>query len=187
METKVTMFKNNSDMKNICLIFILTFLSAISFAQKNSVLKCKIWKPESFCNLPDSLNIPMSITGRNCTWDFKTCEEINKEGLLTGVWLSFKRVSDSCFFLESKYKNISLVKKSNKEVVHPSAILWFNSHDLDNNNCKAGFEYMTVFKVKYYKVNFKPKEKTDMILLFREAENGDEIIIDDFIQTLIKD
>ena len=82
---------------------------------------------------------------------------------------------------------ISLVKKNGENKIHPKAILWYNRHEtpVDNDN-ETVLEYMTSdFKAKEYKVTFKPGEKTDLILLFREAEEGDEIIIDDFLTSKI--
>jgi len=165
-------------------IFILT---CPAFAQNSNDINCKIWKPESFCQIPESVNIPCYIFGKDCTWNFKTCREIDKENDLTGIWITFVKSPDSTFVLEDKFQNISLVKKNGENKIHPKAILWYNRHEtpVDNDN-ETVLEYMTSdFKAKEYKVTFKPGEKTDLILLFREAEEGDEIIIDDFLTSKI--
>ena len=42
------------------------------------------------------------------------------------------------------------------------------------------------FKAKKRIVNFKPKERVDLILIFKDAEVGDVISIDGFMETKIQ-
>ena len=102
----------------------------------------------------------------------------------TGVWITFQKDNDSTFYLESKYKNISLTNYNTKKVTHPSAILWYRYYYNDRNCVR---EYMSSsFKAKKCIVYFKPKERVDLILIFKDAEVGDVISIDGFMETKIQ-
>lgn len=170
-------------MKKLCIIFILTFFMAQLFCQIDPKVKCRLWEPRDFCNFPDSISIPLRWSAENCTWDFNRCEIYNMKPW-KGVWITFQKDNDSTFNLESRYKNISLINNNTKKVIHPSAILWYR-YNYSDKNCVR--EYMpSSFKAKKYTVFFKPKERVDLILIFKDAEVGDAITIDGFLKTTIQ-
>lgn len=170
-------------MKTISIILIVFSLTLHVFGQKKINTKCRIWQTSDFCNFPDSLNVPKNWAAEDCTWDFKSCESYTPLGQ-TAIWLTFTSDIDSVFFLKSKYENISIVHKSDSKATHPMALLWYKNYYSEKNCIR---EYMpSTFKAKKCMVNFKPKERTDLILIFSKAEIGDKLIIDNFIETEVQ-
>jgi len=169
-------------MKKISFILLLLLLSFGAFTQEKNETNCRIWKPDNLCDFPDSLNIPQRWSCSSCYWTYKNCKEFDIN-TWTGVWLTFTKETDSTFSLRSHYKNISLVNKNTKKVIHPKAIVWYPIFN-KNPNCLP--EYMPKsLRAMKFTVNFIPKEKVDLILIFEKAEKGDKLIIDDFIETEI--
>lgn len=172
-------------MKKITIILFSFCLTFGTIAQKVSIVKCKIWKPESFCTFPDSLKTSGTFC-LDCTWKNKTCKQIDKKKRLIGVWITFTAENDTSFILANKFKNISLVRKNNKKILHPFAFLHWDQIYVDH---KLIFEYiyMTYIRSKHYFLTFKTKVDVDIILIFPYAEEGDKIIIDNFLQAEITD
>lgn len=156
-----------------------------SFEQNISIVKCKIWKPESFCDLPDSIKTPGSYC-LDCTLKNKTCKQIEKKKNLVGVWITFTAETDTTFVLANKFKNISLVRKNNKKEIRPYAFLHWDQIFSDH---KLIFEYvyMTFVRSKNYYLIFKAKTQVDIIFIFPGAEKSDKIVIDNFLQVEITD
>jgi len=170
-------------MKTSCIILFALFLTIVTHAQSESVVKCNIWKPASACDLPKSLNVPTQWSCRNCFWTYKECEKINKKSW-TGVWLTFNKETDSTFYFKSHYKNISLTNKKTNKIIHPKAIAWYPIC-MSNPNCDLEFMPKSL-RTKEFIVNFKPKTNVDLILIFDSAEPGDKLIIDNFIEAEIQ-
>ena len=97
-------------MKKIQLIILAIVITVITYAQTNSNIKCRIWKPQSFCDIPDSLTGIWGIYCRQCSWNPINCSEIDKMGNMTGVWLTIPTNNGSRFKLKNEFKNISLIK-----------------------------------------------------------------------------
>lgn len=170
-------------MKRITIILISIYISIGTFAQKVSIEKCKIWKPASFCTIPDSLKSTGAFC-MDCTWKEKTCKQIDKNKGLVGIWITFISESDTSFKLDNKFGNISVIKKKSQKAIHPYAFLNWGEYYSDHK-MNFGYQYMTYLKSKNYFLTFKSKEKVDVIFIFRGAEKGDKIIIDNFLQAEI--
>ena len=166
-------------MKTICIILFAFFLTNVSFSQSKSVIKCSIWKPTSFCNIPDSLNLP-SWRADNLTIESVQCEQLDKKNNLIGVWIKLSKKDGSSFLLESNFKNISLVKKNNQEKISPEAILWNLAY-----SDKHGY-ISSNFKTNSFKAKFGTHKNIDLIIIFTNAEKGDKIIIDNFVEAEIQ-
>lgn len=158
------------------------------FSQQNVLVKTKIWKPNNFCEFPEDINICYKISCSDCSWSYTDCEKINKKKL-TGVHINFISELDTSFNLTSKFENIQLKRNKSDEILHPIAILMAES----NYNSKSDEKtyYMTYmnnkFKVDEYNLIFELDIAYDLILLFKDADYGDTIIIDDFINKTIKE
>ena len=145
--------------------------------------KIRLWQPESFCNMPDDINICYKISCRDCSWKYAGCEKIDKKKL-KAVRITFCSSVDSTLSLTSKFENISLQSKNSGRILHPVAILMAESDF--NHDTGESYHYMSYmtnhFKVEYYTLTFDTDVPYDLILLFDDAVAGDNIVIDNFIQ-----
>ncbi len=176
-------------MKNFLTIFIaFTFCFNLIIKQTvGQTIKCKLWNTNDYSKLPDSLKLPGKISCQVCSWKCKTGEEINKKGKFTAVRLTFSNLKDTSFYLKSKFKNISLIKKGGNKIQHPFALLWNDmKYDAKKKQEVPFIGYMlNNIKAINYIVTVNPKEKNDLIFLFKNAEVGDIIVIDNFIKAEI--
>lgn len=150
-------------------------------------VKCRLWKTNDFSKLPDSLKLPSKISCTTCSWDILTGEELNKKGNFIAVHLTFSGLRDTSFSIKSKYKNFSLIKKGSNKATHPFAIVWPGfKYDKKTDKEVSIIGFMTQkLKAINYKAFINPKNKCDMIFMFKEAEVGDIIVIEDFIKAEI--
>ncbi|OFX36849.1 MAG: hypothetical protein A2X08_14545 [Bacteroidetes bacterium GWA2_32_17] len=146
--------------------------------QSRSVIQCKIWRPESFCNIPDSISLP-SWRADSLKIESVSCEQLDKIENPVGVWLVLSKKNGSSFSMVSGLKNINIVKKNSKKIIPPTAILWnlafSDKHGYLSSN----------FKTNSFKAKFASKKKIDLIIIFPGAEKGDKVIIDDFIEAIV--
>jgi len=167
-------------MKKTCVFFFAFILTFGVFAQSKSVIQCKTWRPESYCNIPDSLSLP-NWRADHATVESISCEKLDKTNNPVGVWLILSKKNGSSFSMESNFKNISLIRKNNQDTIHPVAILWnlafSDKHGYLSSN----------FKTNSFKAKFAHKKKIDLIMIYSGAEKGDKIIIDHFIEAEIKE
>jgi hypothetical protein len=175
-------------MKNFLITFALICFSLLASAQIKVKAKCKLWNPTSLCDISDTLNIPMEISGRNVNWTTLKCQEIKKKGL-QGIHIRFSSKSVSTFSLSSKFKNISLKKKDTEKIIHPYAILWYGTdYDFKTENMVNFLGYMTNrFEATEYVVTYELNKPYDLIMLFDEAAPGDNIVIDNFLNVTIEE
>jgi hypothetical protein len=170
-------------MKRITIFFFSIFLIIGSFAQKVSIEKCKIWKPASFCTIPDSLKSTGAFC-MDCTWREKTCKQIDKKKGLVGIWITFTSESDTSFQLKNNFSNVSVIKKNSQKAIRPYALLNWGEY-YSHHRMNFGYQYMTYLRSKNYFLTFKSKAKVDVIFIFRGVEKGDKIIINNFLQAEI--
>jgi len=174
-------------MKKFGIILILLSISFLASSQTKTEAKCSLWKPKTFCDISDTLNVPSALQCIHCTWSTLKCEKIEKKGNFIGVHIRFSSKTDSTFSLESKFKNITLIKKVGEKKIHPYAILWYGQEFDKDEHMIWYLGYMIKkFRAKEYIVKFKPNKPYDLIFLFRKAAQGDKIVIDNFIETEIK-
>jgi len=172
-------------MKKYLILSIVVCITIITSAQTNSNIKCRIWKPQSFCNIPDSLTGIWGIYCRQCSWNPINCSEIDKMGNMTGVWLTIPINNGRRFMLKNEFKNISLIKKIDGKKIHPYAILDFFNYEKNGNPNEQ--KYIISIKAKRFFVKLKNDKKFDLILIFPNAEKGDKIIIDKYLETEIQE
>jgi hypothetical protein len=171
-------------MKRISITLIAIFLTHGIYAQKTAKTLCMLWKPKSFCISPDSIKLPRIIKCDSTTEHYLTCDEINKNSSYKTVRLKLTRKNGKVFRLKSNFSNISLIRKTDGEILHPYAILWSFANVRDNNN---NLKFLSSdFTTKSYKVKFKFMKYVDLILIFIQADLGDKIIIDDYLETDIQ-
>lgn len=172
-------------MRNIVLSLIGLFLVINLFAQESKDIKCRIWRPRSYCEMPDSLTGFNSLNCIFCNEDNISCSDINKMGFVTAVWITIPVEYGNHFKIKSGFKNISLIKKSDGKIVHPAAIKLSY-----NNKYKNRFEekYLSS-NIKVFWMNYhldKNLKKFDLILIFPSAEKGDKIVFDHYFKTEIQ-
>lgn len=146
-------------------------------------INSSIWHSKDYTKIPDSLNIPNHYSCSHCSWNFANNLTLKSKSLVA-VRVTFSGLSDSCFYLTSKFNNISLA--SNGKTIHPYAILWESDSEDKSGNTILQKKYMTNdFNVDNYKVFLTPKKQYDLILLFSTANIGDSLVIEGFINTVI--
>jgi hypothetical protein len=170
-------------MKIYGILVTLFNLSLLTSAQTEVNSTCNIGAVKYFCNNYDSLNIPSNTRAKECRYRFLTCKQIARKNHLTCVHIKFSSQTDSTFLLESKFENISLKRKVDGKVIHPFAILSYTAQYISPNGSETLFiGFITKsFKAKEYIVSYKLNLQYDLVLLFRGAEPGDKIVIDNFI------
>lgn len=164
-------------MRTIYIILFALFLTLVINAQTKTEINCKIWKPKSFCEIPDSIYFADRVFGMKSSWKFTTCQQldsINNSNNLIGVWLTFYNKKSSSLNFKTNFENIKLIKKNNGQKVNLSAIYFANKI------------FYTSIEAKKYKNHFKAKHKVNFIMLFPQADKGDKIVIDDFIEAEIQ-
>jgi hypothetical protein len=175
-------------MKKIAITLTLLSFVLMTSAQTKVDAKCKLWTPTNFCDSSETLNIPTQLYATNCTMDIKTCKQIENKKNLQGVHISFSSKTDSTFNLTRKFRNISLTKKSDGKIIHPYAIKWygfeFNSKT-GKENSFLGY-LINNLKTNKFIVTYDLNKTYDLIILFESAEQGDEIVIDNFVKVKIE-
>ena len=172
-------------MKKTSIILIAIFLTLGIYAQKITKTQCKLWKPADFCNLQsDSFQLPRIIKYDSTTETTIDCGQINKNLSCKAVRLKLTRKNGSVLKLKSNFSNISLTKKVDGKIIHPFALLWFSGWD--NNGKKKLIFLSSDFTTTNCKAKFRFMKYVDLILIFTEADLGDKIIIDDYLETEIQ-
>ena len=148
-----------------------------SINKLNRLTKCKLWKPKKFCDLPKGINLSSSYDVDAAEYDYVSCQEATKNmATMKAVWVTIKTSGRSKLQLESQLKNITLIGANNGKSLHPLMIAAVaDGSTFFGNN----------FKAKKFIANYNGQ--MDFFLFFSEAEIGDEIIINNFIETIIQE
>lgn len=169
-------------MKNFVIIFAMSLMTTFAFGQKERI-QCQIWTTESFCDLPASVNVPARINYSDTTINYgEQCESLDKQNFV-GVWVTFQGKDTKELNFTSQYRNISLIRKQSKEVLHPVAYM-----ERSNPHSDGKFPVFLTNKSTFGKCTYelKPNEKYDLFILFEAAEVGDKLVIEDFLEAEIK-
>jgi hypothetical protein len=166
---------------------IFFFLATITLACSCSAQdQCRLWKPASFCDIPDTLVTFTLIHGENVTWHTLSCTEFDKKkNEMTGVWITIRNSKDTAFSISTRYRNIRLLRKSDGKVIRPYAILWDDWNP--SKNISENVFMTRKFRARKYNVFFNHKKKFDLIIIFKDANPGDTVVIDDFIKVAVTD
>lgn len=174
-------------MKRIFLVAVILTLSIQIFSQNDTVEHLKIWKKFTICNfISDSLYTDYSVVCSSGTCHFFKCKRDNKQNLV-GVQIDNNLLckSSSKLSFQRKFKNVKLIKNESGKVVHPVGVLVYDPDSLNYHSTKAYQVFLTFGKL--FTVHFSKEHKPMLILIFRQAEVGDKIYIDDFYKAEITD
>jgi hypothetical protein len=102
-----------------------------------------------------------------------SCSRLEKTEGMRAIWLKGKIKKKVSISMKKDFKNISLVKKDGS-ISYPDAI----SHYYN------GLGAISEFNGTYFNMYFK--EKLDLVVFFKNAEEGDKVIVDGVIETIVK-
>ncbi len=137
--------------------------------------KCKLWKTKNFCNLPNKINLSSSYDVDAAEYDYVSCQEATKNmATMKAVWVTIKTSGRSKLQLESQLKNITLITANSGKSLHPIMI-----GAVADGSAFFGKNFKAKKFVAYY------NGQMDFFLFFSEAEIGDKIIINNFIEAVI--
>jgi hypothetical protein len=161
-------------------VFVMTFAA---IGQTGEIVKCRIWKTKDFCTLPDSVNVPGGVSYSNTFIRAVSCSELSKNENLVCVWVTFQGKKATELIMVSHYKNITLVRKDNKEKIHPFAYME-RSIPLEQvsgpqYNSKESTMEKCVFELE-------PQKRYDLFIIFEAGQVGDKLIIDNFLEAVIQ-
>lgn len=153
-------------MKSI-LFFVVMILSIMTFAQDKPDVQCKIVEIDS--SLEDyQCYSGLKLECSECTIRYLNHKQIERrKPLLTAVEFTFKSNNDSILNIESNFENIKLISASNK-IKHPYAVRFSDS-------------YLRKLTARNFNFIYKQHSKVKILLIFRKADIGDKISIDDFL------
>lgn len=163
--------------KKIDKIQPVTKISAKAFKASPNA-KCRLWKTESFCSVPEVGNSSISLDCKACDFDYVSCKDLDKNSKLKGVWLTVTVQKRGEFEVESYFKNVTLQKNNSDKSTHPLML------SIGVGGDKVTEKYFgSKFKANDLIVRFK--EQIDVFLLFEGAEVGDKLFFEDFVQAEI--
>ncbi|HBX51386.1 MAG: hypothetical protein A2275_00680 [Bacteroidetes bacterium RIFOXYA12_FULL_35_11] len=170
-------------MKITLILLTLTLSFSGIFAQKNKNLKCALWKPASFCEIPQKIKIH-GFTCSETQLFITPCETLNEDKSNTGVIFKLPRKYGKKFQMVSGFKNIKLVRQKNGETVNPIALI------LAVRNPKTSIReydyYSSKFTTKTFQFFWGIRRYLEFIMIFPGAEKGDKIIFDDIVEAEIE-
>ena len=168
-------------MKKIFIILAMSVLTVSAFGQTKKSVKCRIWKTESFCTVPDSAKVHSGIHCPAASMVGVSCKELDRTNYV-GVWVTFQGINKDKLIVKNQYKNISLIRKKTKKVLYPVAYMEratpLTAYTPVFSSNKSTFEEC-VFELK-------PNGKYDLFIVFETAEVGDKLVIEDFLEAKIK-
>ena len=167
-------------MKKFFIILTMSLWANSVFGQTKEIITCRIWKTESFCTLPASANVPSGVFYDSASMRVVSCDKLDEKNLV-GVWVTFQGINRDGLPLKNQYKSISLIRKKTKEVLHPVAYMERADHA---RYTPVFMSNESVFEKCVFEL--KPKEKYDLFIIFETAEVGDKLIIENFLETVIK-
>jgi hypothetical protein len=145
---------------------------------KENVYTGTLYDNVSLCSLIHLYKFPgkVSMDGGNYTdhQSLKTvsCNRLGKLENLKAVWVKGRTSKKLKLEIADGFENMVLVKSDGKEI-HPEAISHYYS----------GSGLITGYGGKHFEMIFK--EKFDLLLFFKDVEEGDKIKVDGVIETIV--
>jgi hypothetical protein len=170
-------------MKKIIITLTVVIMTIAAFGQTDSTVICRIWKTKSFCDLPEKINVPGAVNYSNTFVKGVSCQELDKQGNLVGVWVTFEGINKSELYMTSFYNNISLIRINSADTIHPIAYMERHRPIQEKGDPEYSSNKSTFGKCTF---ELKPKKKYDIFIIFSAADIGDKLIIDKFFETEIK-
>jgi hypothetical protein len=149
--------------------------------QTKESVTCRIWKTESFCKVPNNVNVHGAVQYSNTFVRGISCDSLNSQNLV-GVWVTFQGKNVDSLNMKSHYENISLIRK-NKEILHPIAYMERSKPIMEDGTPQYASNKSTFGSCTFI---LTPNEKYDLFILFEAAETGDKLIIEDFLEAEIE-
>jgi len=110
---------------------------------------------------------------KRVTFNTISCSDLENMPNVKAVWLKGRTDKEITLSVKKRFKNILLIKSDGRKL-NPVAI----------SHYYRGRYVITEFKGLYFKMFFK--DKVELILFFKDAEEGDKIVIDGIIETVVK-
>jgi hypothetical protein len=101
-----------------------------------------------------------------------SCSKLENVPNIKAIWLKGKTSKKMTISIEEGFKNIVLVKSDGREIT-PEAI----------SHYYPGLGVISGYVGKYFEMVFK--DKVDLILFFKDAEEGDKIMIDKNLEAVV--
>lgn len=102
-----------------------------------------------------------------------SCSRLEAVNNITAVWLKGKTSKKITLSIKDGFKNILLLKSDGRKL-SPEAV----------SHYYKGLGVISGYTGKYFDMIFK--EKVELILFFKNAEEGDKIVIDGVIEAVVK-
>ena len=167
-------------MKIILFFLLINVYSLTAFCQVLTDVKCKLWTPKDYCDAPPSNsfhNIFNDLGCDDCGLQTEECNKLKNPNLI-GVSLTFTISSDCMFNVESRFKNIKLVRSDGTKEL-PEILLY-------NNNMTGDLqEYLLKIEQGCIESKLSQNKTYHLVMFFKKAKVGDKLIIDNFVNTVI--
>jgi len=125
------------------------------------------------CAVSDSVYLADHTFGSVVSWRTSNCDELPSENLKSVV-LSFENKTNRRLVFVPRFKNIRLIEKKSGNELAPIGIHM------------SGKKYTTSISFGRLTNFIKSGRRVQMILLFPQAEKGDQIVIDKFVNAEIR-
>ncbi len=168
--------------KNCILCFVAMIITTTVFGQQDATITCRLWKTNSFCQLPDSINLPKVYYFASATSTDISCHSLDTMKDITSVWVTCNEKTTTKLNMTSNFKNISLIHNNSNDTIHPLAFL--RKQRFINLN-EPQYDYFTFATADHY-FSFSSGQQYDLFILFKNAKVGDKLIIDNFFETEIQ-
>ncbi len=103
-----------------------------------------------------------------------SCSHLEKTANLKAVWIRGKTDKEMTLSIGKQFKNVMLIKKDGRKFP-PEAI----------SHYYKGLGAINEYTGKSFEIVFK--DKVDLILFFKDAQEGDKVSIDGILETIVKD
>ncbi len=140
--------------------------------EKVNVYSGTIYDGSSLCEILRVYKFPGQVS-MGGTMKTTGCSRLENMNNMKAIWLKGKTDKKITLEVKEGFKNIKLVKSDGRELL-PEAI----------SHYYKGLGVISGYTGKYFNLVFK--DKVELILFFKEAEEGDKIVIDGIIEAVLK-
>lgn len=151
---------------------------------KSNTFTGTLYKGDLFCSVVRAFKFPGKVniyTGQTrnaknhrAVMRTTSCSRLSEDKSLKAVWLKGKTDKEIKIAVKEGFTNMFLLKSDGRKI-NPEAI----------SHYYPGVGVIMEYKGKYFNMMFK--DKLELILFFKDAEDGDKIILDGKVEAVIKD
>ncbi len=140
--------------------------------EKMNSYNAVVYESTSLCDILRIYKFPgqVSVDGTPKTM---SCSRLENVGKMKAIWIKGNADKKITLELGEGFKNIKLIKADGRELL-PEAI----------SHYYKGLGVISGYKGKYFDIVFK--NKVELILFFKDVEEGDKIVIDEAIEAVVK-